>query len=96
MVFSPSASCPTTGWWVVLDGFVSSIWIFLWHYQLLLGTLGAMLILLATLIIVYLRLGISETNVPKSEAWIVRIPFSIYLGWITVAMIANVPDILDI
>lgn len=55
-----------------------------------------MLILLATLIIVYLRLGISETNVPKSEAWIVRIPFSIYLGWITVAMIANVPDILDI
>ena len=29
------------------------------------------------------------------ETWAVRVPFSIYLGWITVATVANVTDVLD-
>ena len=54
-----------------------------------------MLILLATLIAVYLRLGIGRTKVSTGETWAVRVPFSIYLGWITVATVANVSDVLD-
>jgi hypothetical protein len=54
-----------------------------------------MLILLASLIITYLRLGIGKTKGSNAEKWLVRIPFSIYLGWITVATIANVSDVLD-
>ncbi len=84
-----------TGWWVVLGGLANSTWIFLWHYQQFVATLGAMFILLATLIAVYLRLGIGQTRVSSGETWAVRIPFSIYLGWITVATIANVSDVLD-
>jgi len=84
-----------SGWWVVLGGLANSAWIFLWHYEQFVGTLGAMLILLATLITVYLRLGIAESKVSKAETWAVRVPFSIYLGWITVATIANVTDLLD-
>jgi hypothetical protein len=84
-----------TGWWVILGGFANSAWIFLWHYQLFVGTLAAILILLASLIAVYLRLGFGEVKVAKSETWAVRIPISIYLGWITVATIANVTDVLD-
>ncbi len=84
-----------TGWWVVLGGLANSAWIFLWHYGQFVGTLGAMLILLASLITVYLRLGIGKTKVSKSEAFAVRLPISIYLGWITVATIANVTDVLD-
>jgi len=84
-----------TGWWVVLGGLANSAWIFLWHYQHFVATLGAMLILLATLIAVYLRLGVGKTKVPRAENWAVRIPFSIYLGWITVATVANVSDVLD-
>jgi hypothetical protein len=84
-----------TGWWVVLGGFANSAWIFLWHYELFVGTLAAMLVLLASLIAVYLRLGIGEIKVSRSETWNVRIPFSIYLGWITVATVANVTDVLD-
>jgi len=83
------------GWWVVLGGLANSAWIFLWHYEKFIGTLGAMLILLATLIMVYLRLGIGQMKVPTGETWLVRVPFSIYLGWITVATIANVTDVLD-
>jgi hypothetical protein len=84
-----------TGWWVVLGGLANSAWIFLWHYLQFVGTLGAMLILLATLIVVYVRLGINRFKASPGETWAVRVPFSIYLGWITVATIANVTDVLD-
>jgi hypothetical protein len=85
----------STGWWVILGGLANSTWIFLWHYQQFVGTLGAMLVLLASLIAVYLRLGTSLTRVSKAETWLVRVPFSIYLGWISVATVANFSDVLD-
>jgi hypothetical protein len=83
-----------TGWWVVLGGLANCAWIFLWQYEQFVGTVGAMLILLASLIMVYLRLGIGQTKVSTGETWAVRIPFSIYLGWITVAMVADISDVL--
>jgi hypothetical protein len=85
----------STGWWIALGGIANSAWIFLWHYEQFPLTLVAMLILLATLIITYLRLGIGRTAVSAAETWAVRVPFSIYLGWITVATVANVTDVLD-
>jgi hypothetical protein len=84
-----------TGWWIALGGVANSIWIFLWHYEQFPLTLIAMLVLLGTLIVTYLRLGVGRVSVSKSEIWAVRIPFSIYLGWITVATVANVTSVLD-
>lgn len=59
-----------------------------------------MLVLLATLIVTYVRLGINRYPVPAGlipagERWAVHLPFSIYLGWITVATVANATDVLD-
>jgi benzodiazapine receptor len=71
------------------------MWIFLWHYELFVATLGAMMVLLATLIAVYQRLGVGQTKVTSGETWAVRVPFSIYLGWITVASVANFSDVLE-
>ena len=84
-----------TGWWIALGGVANSAWIFLWHYEQFPLTLVAMLVLLATLIITYLRLGIGRTEVSTAETWAVRVPFSIYLGWITVATAANITSLLD-
>jgi hypothetical protein len=84
-----------TGWWIALGGLANSLWIFLWHYEQFPLTLIAMLALLATLIITYLRLGIGRTKVSTAETWAVRVPFSIYLGWITVATAANITSLLD-
>ncbi len=84
-----------TGWWIALGGIANSAWIFLWHYNQFPLTLVAMLTLLATLIVTYLRLGIGQTTVTSGEKWAVQLPFSIYLGWITVATVANVTDVLD-
>jgi hypothetical protein len=83
------------GWWVSLGGLANIAWIFLWHYEQFPLTLIVMLILLTSLIITYLRLGFGRTVVPAGEMWAVRLPFSIYLGWITVATIANVTSLLD-
>jgi hypothetical protein len=83
-----------TGWWVSLGGLANMAWIFFWHYLLFPLTLVAMLVLLGTLIVTYLALGIGRTVSPAAETWAVRVPFSIYLGWITVATIANVSDLL--
>jgi len=85
----------STGWWIALGGIANSVWIFFWHYELFPLTLIAMLVLLATLIITYLRLGTGRTKVSTAETWAVRVPFSIYLGWITVATAANITDVLD-
>ncbi|HVP21902.1 MAG TPA: hypothetical protein VMS73_08580 [Anaerolineaceae bacterium] len=84
-----------TGWWIALGGIANSVWIFLWHYNQFPLTLVAMLVLLATLILTYLLLGIGRTTVTSGEKWAVHLPFSIYLGWITVATVANISDVLD-
>jgi hypothetical protein len=49
-----------------------------------------MFLLLAMLITIYLRLGIGKSRVLLRERLAVQLPFSVYLGWITVASIANV------
>lgn len=84
-----------TGWWIVLGGLANSAWIFLWHYEQFPLTLIAMFTLLGSLIITYLKLGTGKKTVPKGETWFVQIPFSVYLGWISVAAIANVTAVLD-
>lgn len=64
-------------------------WIFLWHYEAFPATLVVMGALLVSLIAIYLRLGIGRTQAARAETWMVRVPFSVYLGWITVATVAN-------
>jgi hypothetical protein len=47
-------------------------------------------LLLATLIAIYLRLDIGKSTAALHERLAVHLPFSVYLGWITIASIANV------
>lgn len=84
-----------TGWWIALGSLANIAWIFLWHYEKFVWTIVAMLVLLATLIVTYLRLGIGRLKVIPAERYTTQLTFSIYLGWITVATIANVTDVLD-
>ncbi len=85
----------STGWLYVLSCIANITWLFLWHYEYFALTLVAMVALLLLLIAIYLRLGTGRTRVPTTETWLLRVPFSIYLGWITVATIANATSLLD-
>ena len=65
-------------------------WLFLWHYDYITYSLVLMLALLASLILVYRRLDIGKTAVSIKERVFVHLPFSVYMGWISIATIANV------
>lgn len=83
------------GYLFALSCVANMAWLFLWHYEYFVLTVVVMLTLLLLLITIYLRLQIGRVQVALVEQWCVNIPFSIYLGWITVATIANVTSVLN-
>lgn len=82
------------GWLFALSSFANIIWIFLWQFEILSLSLVLMFMLLASLILIYTRLGIGKSEVSVRERLAVQVPFSVYLGWITIASIANVAVLL--
>ena len=72
----------------------NSAWIFAWHYELVWLSLIIMVLLFITLLSIFIRLGIGKSQAPMSEKILTHINFSVYLGWITVATIANVTAFL--
>lgn len=81
--------------WLAWSGVANVAWLLLWHYEVFPLTLIAMLAILGTLIMAYLRLEVGLTPVTPGERWLVRLPVGIYLGWISVATIANATVLLD-
>jgi hypothetical protein len=81
--------------WYILSSVANITWLLLWHYLVFPLTPVAMLVLLASLIAIYLILGIGRREVTAGERWLVHVPFSIYLGWISVATIANITTVLE-
>ena len=69
-------------------------WILVWHYQMPFIALGVMLVILASLISIYQKLEIGRREVSRRELWTAHIPFSVYLGWISIATIANFTTVL--
>ena len=80
------------GYLFTLSGLANAAWLFCWHYNLFGLSVLVMLALLGLLIASYLRLNVNRESVSRAERWSVDIPFGVYLGWITVATVANVTD----
>jgi len=78
---------------------LNGLWIVLWHYEVFPLTVVVMVGLLVSLIALYQRAGFDRTARPGpgglrgADRWLVQVPFSLYLGWITVATIANVATV---
>ncbi len=69
-------------------------WIFAWHNENVALSLVFMLVLFGSLLAIYLRLHIGKEDATRLERYLVHLPFSVYLGWITIATIANVTALL--
>lgn len=78
------------GWLFVLSSVLNITWLFLWQNEILSLSVVIMFLLLSSLIAIYLRLNIGKNSAPMREKLAVHMPFSVYLGWITIATIANV------
>ena len=79
----------------VISCIANSTWIFLWHYGYFASTVVVIFVLLISLIVIYWRLKIGLSPTTSREKWFVNLTFSIYLGWVTVATIANITSTLD-
>jgi len=77
---------------VALNFTFNALWIITWHYELMFLSLLVMLGLLGTLIFLFLK----TASMPKDPGttFLVKLPFNVYLGWISVATIANVTAFL--
>lgn len=75
-----------------LTSLVNAAWIFSWHYRLIPWSMVLMVFLFVGLL--YIIFILNKQNLSLKEKLLVRLPFSVYFGWITVAMIANVTVLL--
>jgi len=78
------------GPWFAVNTIANGSWILVWHNELVLASVAVMLILLTTLILIYNK--IVKAYPPIS--FISKVPISVYLGWISVATIANFTTLL--
>lgn len=63
-------------------------WLLLWHYEYFILSVSVIIALLATLIVIYTKIK------AVSHSFLSLAPFSIYLGWLSVATIANISYVL--
>lgn len=92
------------GLWFFISSLFNSAWIFAWHYGQFALSVILMLGLLVSLLLTYLRAGIvnrtrlNDSNKSRAariaEYIFIDLPFGIYLGWISVATIANISSLL--
>jgi translocator protein len=59
------------------------VWIYVWHHELIVASVFAMLVLLASMVAI-------NVNLSVKDSLIARIPLGIYFGWVSVATIVNI------
>jgi len=69
-------------------------WILAWHYGMVMVSLLIIIILFGSLLAIYIRLKIGISDTTPGIRYMVHLPFSIYLGWITIAMMVNFAVVL--
>lgn len=78
------------GYLFALSHVANAAWLFCWHYNYFALSVLVMLTLLGLLIATYLAYHRPEGRVVGPERWTAAWMFSVYLGWISVATIANI------
>ncbi len=82
------------GYWFALSCVANAVWLVCFHYGQYPLSMIAMVALLGCLMLIYTRVGVGKVSLSKRETWLIQIPFSVYLGWITVATVANASYVL--
>ena len=75
-----------------ISSIANTVWIFTWHYRII--SLSMVLMLMIFVCLAIIVSAIRKETLSSKEKVFVKLPFSIYFGWITVATIANVTTLL--
>ncbi|GKV69234.1 hypothetical protein NCCP2716_17320 [Sporosarcina sp. NCCP-2716] len=81
-----------TALYFIISSIANALWIVAWHY----GKLGISVVLMAVILVclIFINLRTAKADLSVKEKFFIRLPFSVYFGWITVATIANVTAFL--
>lgn len=71
-----------------ISSLANLLWIFAWHYEIF--WLSVLLILTMLYCLIIINTLIIKQKLSNKEKLFIKIPFSIYFGWITIATIANI------
>ncbi|MGZ0039469.1 tryptophan-rich sensory protein [Paenibacillus ottowii] len=82
------ASVQSIGIFFILSCLFNIIWIFLWQYVYVELCVIVIILYLLSLIIVYMRTRTPQPT--RGEMWFVKLPFSLNLGWVSVATLINI------
>ncbi|BFD25234.1 MAG: tryptophan-rich sensory protein [Candidatus Parcubacteria bacterium] len=72
----------------IINALLNAAWIFAWHYEVI--WLSVLLIIGLLITLIKIADVLRSAKLTPSEGWRLRLPFSVYFGWITVATIANI------
>ncbi len=61
-------------------------WLYFWHNQAILISVGVIFLLLGTLAVININLRKTKS---LAEFWFAKFPFGLYFGWVTAASILN-------
>ena len=75
-----------------LSSLANTAWIFAWHYDLI--PLSALLLVTIFVLLALIVVTVRRANPTGRQRWFVSVPFSVYFGWSTVAVIANITVLL--
>lgn len=87
-VLSSPSNAKTLGNIFIVTSILNSVWLIAWQYFYLNISVIIMLFLLLSLI--YVNQWLAKLNLIKKDYLLIKLPFSIYFGWITIATIANI------
>ncbi|MFZ4262145.1 hypothetical protein ACFRAE_08880 [Sphingobacterium sp. HJSM2_6] len=86
----PNQAIGKIGWWFLISSLANSLWVVAWLYNNTLISVFLMVILLLSLINMIIKLKCNLTTINKKDYMLIALPFNLYLGWISVAIIANI------
>lgn len=77
------------GYLFVVTSIFNILWLTCFHYNAFALSMAMMIGLLVTLLRIYFLLDIGGKAVSRATKWLIHVPFSLYIGWITAATVAN-------
>lgn len=90
----PNRQVRKIGLLFLINNLLSALWLWVWTNELIGWSVLIIICQLSTLLVIHLRLSIYDPNKPVSSRIFTQFPLSIYLGWLTIATIANISSYL--
>lgn len=75
-----------------LSSLANTAWIFAWHYEVI--PLSAVLLVVILSLLAMIVVTLRRANLTGRQRLLVGLPFSVYFGWSTVAVVANITVLL--